>query len=61
MYQYYSCNLCLLQLVNPKSVVLFHLEFWDAGGRAVSKYDHILPTCKQYTDGIVFLFSYIDR
>ena len=49
------------QLVTSKKVVLLHLELWDAGDRAVKKYDHILPTCIEYTDGVMFFFSFIDR
>ena len=47
--------------MTSKKVVLLHLELWDAGDRAVKKYDHILPTCIEYTDGVMFFFSFIDR
>lgn len=42
-------------------VVLTQLEFWDAGNRALSKFDHILPTCQAATDGTLLCFSYEDR
>lgn len=51
----------LFQLVNHKRVILIQLELWDAGERALNKFDHILPTCKQSTHGVMFFFSYIDR
>ena len=27
----------------------------------MNKFDHILPACKQSTDGAMFFFSFIDR
>ena len=61
-----KCHLTLmvtlpLQLVSPMRVILLQLELWDTGERALNKFDHILPTCKQSTDGVMFFFSYIDR
>ena len=42
-------------------MVLLELELWDTGERAMNKFDHILPACKQSTDGAMFFFSFIDR
>lgn len=47
--------------MNHKRVILIQLELWDTGERALNKFDHILPTCKQSTHGVMFVFSYIDR
>lgn len=51
----------LLQLSSPRVVVLMQLELWDAGDRALNKFDHILPTCQSSTDGTLVFFSYEDR
>lgn len=42
-------------------VVLFKLVFWDAGETAVGTFDYILPACKDQMDGVLFMFSFIDK
>ncbi|XP_067014017.2 ciliogenesis and planar polarity effector 2 isoform X2 [Anabrus simplex] len=41
-------------------VILFKLQFWDAGDSSIKKYSHILPACKEKADAIVFVFSFLD-
>lgn len=42
-------------------VILFKLQFWDAGDNSIKKYSHILPVCKEKADAIVFVFSCSDE
>ena len=56
-----TTTMSFIQLLTPKKVVLLELELWDTGERAMNKFDHILPACKQSTDGAMFFFSFIDR
>ncbi|GLH12677.1 REM2-and Rab-like small GTPase 1 [Gryllus bimaculatus] len=41
-------------------IILFKLQFWDAGDHSMKKYSHILPACREKADGIVFIFSFMD-
>uniref|UniRef100_A0A1B6HEA4 Ciliogenesis and planar polarity effector 2 n=1 Tax=Homalodisca liturata TaxID=320908 RepID=A0A1B6HEA4_9HEMI len=41
-------------------VILFKLQCWDAGDNTIRKYSHILPSCKEKVDALVFVFSYSD-
>ncbi|KAK7093380.1 ciliogenesis and planar polarity effector 2-like [Littorina saxatilis] len=41
--------------------VLFNIHLFDAGEAALKRYDHILPACKDGVDGILFLFSFVDK
>ncbi|PSN54751.1 REM2- and Rab-like small GTPase 1 [Blattella germanica] len=41
-------------------VILFKLQFWDAGDNSIRKYSHILPACKEKADAIIFVFSFVD-
>uniref|UniRef100_A0A0B6YVB5 Ciliogenesis and planar polarity effector 2 n=1 Tax=Arion vulgaris TaxID=1028688 RepID=A0A0B6YVB5_9EUPU len=41
--------------------VLMNLTFWDTGEISGKKFDHILPACKAGLDGILYLFSFIDK
>ncbi|XP_064384018.1 ciliogenesis and planar polarity effector 2-like isoform X2 [Halichondria panicea] len=50
-----------VMLEADQRTVIVKLELWDVGERMLSRFDHILPTCKQSTDGILFFFSYSDR
>lgn len=51
----------LMQLVNPRKVLILELELWDVGDKAASKFTHLRPTSIQATDGIMYFFSYTDR
>ncbi|XP_046403433.1 ciliogenesis and planar polarity effector 2-like [Ischnura elegans] len=42
-------------------VILFKLQFWDAGENSIKKYSHILPVCKDKADALVFIFSCSDE
>lgn len=44
-----------------EKIILFKLQCWDVGDNSLKKYSHILPSCKNRTDGIVFVFSFMDR
>lgn len=41
-------------------IILFKLQFWDAGDYSIKKYSHILPACREKADGMVFVFSFMD-
>ncbi|XP_014807351.1 PREDICTED: REM2- and Rab-like small GTPase 1 [Calidris pugnax] len=41
--------------------VIFQLHFWDCGDGALKKFEHLLPSCKEEADAILFLFSFTDR
>ncbi|PVD35461.1 hypothetical protein C0Q70_02424 [Pomacea canaliculata] len=41
--------------------VLFKIHLLDAGETVLKRYDHILPDCQKGLDGIIFLFSYVDK
>ncbi|KAI5713216.1 hypothetical protein M8J75_014590 [Diaphorina citri] len=44
-----------------EKIILFKLQCWDVGENSLKKYSHILPSCKNRADGIVFVFSFMDR
>lgn len=44
-----------------EKTILFKLQCWDVGENSLKKYCHILPSCKNRADGIVFVFSFMDR
>ncbi|XP_022090318.1 REM2- and Rab-like small GTPase 1 isoform X3 [Acanthaster planci] len=50
-----------VKLLHPDKVLLFCLQFWDAGDNAIRKFEHILPACKRGADAILNLFSFTDR
>lgn len=50
-----------VKVIDLNKVMLFQLQFWDTGEGACKKYDHILPACTDKVDGILFLFSIIDK
>uniref|UniRef100_T1JBK2 Ciliogenesis and planar polarity effector 2 n=1 Tax=Strigamia maritima TaxID=126957 RepID=T1JBK2_STRMM len=50
-----------VKLLNTSRIVMFRLEFWDAGEGALKKFDHILPACKEDLDALIFVFSFTDR
>ncbi|KAK2148856.1 hypothetical protein LSH36_479g00002 [Paralvinella palmiformis] len=49
------------KIMNINKLVMFRIQFWDAGENALKKFDHILPACKSQMDGVLFLFSFIDK
>lgn len=42
-------------------IILFKLQFWDAGDNSIKKYSHILPACKDKVDAIMYVFSFLDH
>ncbi|KAK6176966.1 hypothetical protein SNE40_015164 [Patella caerulea] len=49
------------KITQLNKVFLFKLQLWDAGENSLKKFDHILSSCTDKTDGILFLFSFIDK
>ncbi|KAF7668496.1 hypothetical protein LDENG_00006980 [Lucifuga dentata] len=42
-------------------VLFFRLKLWDCGENALRRFDHLLPSCKEQVDAVLFLFSFTDR
>ncbi|KAJ8260203.1 hypothetical protein GJAV_G00178300 [Gymnothorax javanicus] len=42
-------------------VLFFRLQLWDCGENALRRFHHLLPSCKEQVDAILFLFSFTDR
>ncbi|XP_036388080.1 ciliogenesis and planar polarity effector 2 [Megalops cyprinoides] len=42
-------------------VLFLRLQLWDCGENALRRFDHLLPSCKEQVDAILFLFSFTDR
>ncbi|GAB6019822.1 rheb-like protein [Chamberlinius hualienensis] len=42
-------------------IILFRLEFWDAGDYSIKKFSHILPSCEEEVDAVLYTFSFSDR
>ncbi|ESO85193.1 hypothetical protein LOTGIDRAFT_130892 [Lottia gigantea] len=42
-------------------IIMFKLQLWDAGENSLKKFDHILNACTEKTDGILFVFSIVDK
>uniref|UniRef100_A0A3B3CX41 Ciliogenesis and planar polarity effector 2 n=1 Tax=Oryzias melastigma TaxID=30732 RepID=A0A3B3CX41_ORYME len=42
-------------------VLFFRLQLWDCGENALRRFDHLLPSCREQADAVLFLFSFIDR
>ncbi|XP_036426851.1 ciliogenesis and planar polarity effector 2 [Colossoma macropomum] len=42
-------------------VLFFHFQLWDCGENAMRRFDHMLPSCKEQVDAILFLFSFTDH
>ncbi|XP_067090956.1 ciliogenesis and planar polarity effector 2 [Osmerus mordax] len=42
-------------------VLFFRLQLFDCGENALRRFDHLLPSCKEQVDAILFLFSFTDR
>ncbi|XP_077054289.1 ciliogenesis and planar polarity effector 2 [Siphateles boraxobius] len=50
-----------VRLKDSGRVLFFRFELWDCGESAMRRFDHMLPSCKEQVDGILFLFSFTDR
>ncbi|GFN94996.1 rem2- and rab-like small GTPase 1 [Plakobranchus ocellatus] len=50
-----------VKIAHLNKAVLMNLTLWDTGEIAIKKFDHILPACKSGVDGILFLFSFVDK
>lgn len=44
-----------------EKIIMFKLQFWEAGETSTKKYSHILSSCEAKADGIVFVFSFTDK
>lgn len=44
-----------------KAAVLFKISFWDVGESVLNSYNHILPSCMEEVDCIVYTFSMINK
>ncbi|XP_030634286.1 ciliogenesis and planar polarity effector 2 [Chanos chanos] len=42
-------------------VLFFRFQLWDCGENALRRFDHMLPSCKEQVDAILFLFSFTDH
>ncbi|XP_076870533.1 ciliogenesis and planar polarity effector 2 isoform X2 [Brachyhypopomus gauderio] len=42
-------------------VLFFHFQLWDCGENVMRRFDHMLPSCKEHVDAILFLFSFTDH
>ncbi|CAH1775570.1 unnamed protein product, partial [Owenia fusiformis] len=49
------------KLIEIDKVIMFQLQFWDAGENAIKKFDHILPACKDRNDAVLLTFSFTDK
>ncbi|XP_064599239.1 ciliogenesis and planar polarity effector 2-like [Liolophura sinensis] len=49
------------KIIHLNKVVMFQLQFWDAGENALKKFDHVLPACVERVDALLFLFSFVDK
>ncbi|KAA0712839.1 REM2- and [Triplophysa tibetana] len=50
-----------VKLKDSERVLFFRFEFWDCGESAMRRFDHMLPSCKEQVDAMLFLFSFTDR
>ena len=46
---------------HTQNVLLFQLQFWEAGESSAKRFDHVLPACKDKSDAILFLFSHVNK
>ncbi|MEQ2209088.1 Cilioproteinsis and planar polarity effector 2 [Xenoophorus captivus] len=49
------------KLIENGRVLFFRLQLWDCGESALRRFDHLLPSCKEQVDAVLFLFSFTDR
>ncbi|KAM6927214.1 ciliogenesis and planar polarity effector 2 [Xenentodon cancila] len=50
-----------VKLRESSRVVFFRLQLWDCGENALRRFDHLLPSCMEQVDAVLFLFSFTDR
>ncbi|XP_038551751.1 ciliogenesis and planar polarity effector 2 [Micropterus salmoides] len=50
-----------VKLTEGGRVLFFRLQLWDCGENALRRFDHLLPSCKEQVDAVLFLFSFTDR
>lgn len=50
-----------VKLKESGRVLFFRLQLWDCGENALRRFDHLLPSCKEQVDAVLFLFSFTDR
>ena len=51
----------LTRLKHTQNVLLFQLQFWEAGESSAKRFDHVLPACQEKSDAILFLFSHVNK
>jgi len=49
------------KLVEVSRTVLFKLQLWDCGHSASENFSHLLPALKDRADGVMLVFSFIDK
>ena len=49
-----------IKLINIEKFIMFNLNIWDVGKLCSTKYDYIIPSCRENLDCIIFVFSWID-
>lgn len=42
-------------------IIMFKLQFWDAGEGSLKKFDHVQPACLDKLDCMMYLFSFVDK
>ncbi|XP_072539203.1 ciliogenesis and planar polarity effector 2 isoform X1 [Salminus brasiliensis] len=50
-----------VKLKESGRVLFFHYQLWDCGENAMRRFDHMLTSCKEQVDAILFLFSFTDH
>ncbi|XP_037107594.1 ciliogenesis and planar polarity effector 2 isoform X2 [Syngnathus acus] len=50
-----------VKLKESGRVLFFRFQLWDCGENALRRFDHLLPSCKEKVDAVLFLFSFTDR
>ncbi|XP_054639879.1 ciliogenesis and planar polarity effector 2 [Dunckerocampus dactyliophorus] len=50
-----------VKLRETNRVLFFRFQLWDCGENALRRFDHLLPSCKERVDAVLFLFSFTDR
>lgn len=50
-----------VKLKESGRMLFFCFQLWDCGENATRRFDHMLPSCKEHLDAILFLFSFTDR
>ncbi|KAM4613298.1 ciliogenesis and planar polarity effector 2 [Polymixia lowei] len=50
-----------VKLRESDRALFFRLQLWDCGENALRRFDHLLPSCKEQVDAVLFLFSFTDR